>query len=189
MQICLNGDSSLGRNNGNGVARRWSRLGRRCICSRFIFVSSYWLVAIGRDSQLQTGAGRWVRGTLTLDWRARERAKTLLLLGRSLLCREVAQLQDLDICTVGQTWQHWCQEGMACLSGKPRKLDKAAAQRLVQWARKQPLSAPDLLQRHTEAKGEPVHIDTLVRYLKEGGLVWKRTRHNLKKRDDTAFEL
>jgi len=122
------------------------------------------------------------------DWRARERAKTLLLLGQSLLCREVAQLQDLNICTVGQTWQHWRQEGMDCLSdkprsGAPRKLDEAAAQRLVQWAREQPLSAPELLQRHTQAKGERVHIDTLIRYLKEGGLVWKRTRHSLKKKE------
>jgi len=122
------------------------------------------------------------------DWRARERARTLLLLGQSLLCREVAQVQDLNICTVGQTWQHWRQEGMDCLSdkprsGAPRKLDEAAAQRLVQWAREQPLSAPELLQRHTDAKGAPVHIDTLIRYLKEGGLVWKRTRHRLKKRE------
>jgi transposase len=122
------------------------------------------------------------------DWRARERARTLLLLGQSLLCREVAQVQDLNICTVGQTWRHWRQEGMDCLSdkprsGAPRKLDEAAAQRLVQWAREQPLSAPELLQRHTAAKGASVHIDTLVRYLKEGGLVWKRTRHSLKKKE------
>jgi transposase len=77
---------------------------------------------------------------------------------------------------------------MACLSdkprsGAPRKLDEAAAQRLAHWAREQPLSAPELLQRHTDAKGEPVHVDTLIRYLKEGGLVWKRTRHSLKKRE------
>jgi agmatine/peptidylarginine deiminase len=38
--------------------------------------------------------------------------------------------------------------------------------------------------RHTDA-GKPVHVDTLVRYLQEGGLVWKRTRHQ---RDDAAFE-
>ena len=115
------------------------------------------------------------------DWRARERAKTLLLLGQSLLCREVAKVQDLKICTVGQTWRHWCQEGMACLSdkprsGAPRKLNEAAAQRLRQWAREQPLSAHGVLQRHTDAKGKPVHVDTLIRYLKECGLVWKRRR-------------
>ena len=33
-----------------------------------------------------------------------------------------------------------------------------------------------------DASGKPVHVDTLVRYLKEGGLVWKRTRHSLKKK-------
>lgn len=124
------------------------------------------------------------------DWRARERAKTLLLLSQPMLCREVAQVQDLNICTVGQTWRRWRQEGMACLSdkpraGAPRKLDEAAAQRLAQWAREQPLSAPELLARHTQANGEPVHVDTLIRYLKQGGLVWKRTRHSLKKKEMT----
>ena len=124
------------------------------------------------------------------DWRARERAKTVLLLGQSLLCREVAQVQDLSIGTVGQTWRRWRQEGMAALSdkprcGAPRKLDEEDAQRLAQWAREQPLSAPELLQRHTDASGKPVHVDTLVRYLKEGGLVWKRTRHSLKKKEMT----
>ena len=90
------------------------------------------------------------------DWRARERAKTLLLLSQPMLRREVAQVQDLNICTVGQTWRRWCQEGMAGLNdkprvGAPRKLDEAAAQRLAQWAREQPLSAPELLARHTQA--------------------------------------
>ena len=31
------------------------------------------------------------------DWRARERAKTLLLLSQPLLSREVAKVQDLNI--------------------------------------------------------------------------------------------
>ena len=121
------------------------------------------------------------------DWRARERAKTLLLLGQGLLRREVAKRQDLNVGTVGQTWQHWCQEGMACLSDKPRscaprKLDEAAVKRLAQWAQEKALSAPELLLQHTEAKGTPVHVETLIRYLKEEGLVWKRTRHSLKKK-------
>jgi len=38
-------------------------------------------------------------------WRAQEGAKTLQLLGQSLLCHEVAQVEDLNICTVGQTWR------------------------------------------------------------------------------------
>lgn len=122
------------------------------------------------------------------DWRARERARTLLLLAQPLLCREVAQVQELNIGTVRETWQRWLQEGMACLSdkprsGAPRKLDEAAIERMVQWAHEEPLSATELLQRHTEAQGEPVHVETLARYLKEQGLVWKRTRHSLKENE------
>jgi transposase len=119
------------------------------------------------------------------DWRARERAKTLLLLGQGLLRREVAQLQDLNVGTVGQTWQRWCQHGMDGLSDKPRKLDETAVKRLAQWAQKKALSAPELLLQHTEAQGVPVHVETLIRYLKEEGLVWKRTRHSTKKSEMT----
>ena len=74
------------------------------------------------------------------DWRARERAKTLLLLSQPLLSREVAKLQDLNIETVRVTWQCWVKEGMEALfdkpcSGAPHKLDAAAVERLLQWAR------------------------------------------------------
>jgi transposase len=122
------------------------------------------------------------------DWRARERAKTLLLLSQPMLSREVALVQELNICTVRETWRHWLKEGMDCLndkprSGAPRKLDEAAIERLVQWAREEPLSGPELLQRHTQAQGTAVHVETLIRNLKEQGLVWKRTRHSLKKNE------
>lgn len=120
------------------------------------------------------------------DWRVRERAKTLLLLSQPLLSREVAKLQNLHIETVRVTWQRWVKEGMDSLSDKPRsgapsKLDAAAVERLVQWAREKPSSATELLQRHTEAQGVPVEVNTLIRALKANGLVWKRTRHSLKK--------
>ena len=116
------------------------------------------------------------------DWRARERAKTLLLLSQPLLSREVAKLQNLHIETVRVTWQRWVKEGLDSLSDKPRsgapnKLDEAAVERLVQWAKEKPSTAVELLRRHTEAQGTPVNPDTLIRALKAKGLVWKRTRH------------
>lgn len=122
------------------------------------------------------------------DWRARERAQTLLLLSQPLLSREVAKLQNLHIETVRTTWQHWVKEGLNSLSDKPRsgapnKLDEAAVERLVQWAKEKPSTAVELLQRHTEAQGTAVNTDTLIRALKAKGLVWKRTRHCLKKRE------
>lgn len=100
------------------------------------------------------------------DWRARERAQTLLLLSQPLLSREVAQLQNLHIETVRTTWQHRVREGMDGLSdkprsGAPRKLDETAVERLVQWAQEKPSTAVELLQRHTEAQGVAVKTDTL----------------------------
>ena len=126
------------------------------------------------------------------DWRARERAKTVLLLGQGLLRREVAQRQEPNVGTVGQTWQRWRQDGMAGLSdkprsGAPRKLGETEVKRLARWAREEALSASELLLQHTEAQGTPVHVETLIRYLKEEGLVWKRTRHSLKKNETTPL--
>lgn len=85
-------------------------------------------------------------------------------------------MQELNVGTVGQTWQRWCREGMDCLgnksgSGAPRKLDATAVKWLVQWAQEEALSTPELLQQHAENQGAPVHVETLIRYLKEGGLV------------------
>lgn len=68
-------------------------------------------------------------------------------------------------------------------SGAPSKLDQAAVDRLLRWAREEPLTATQLLHRHVEAQGELIHVETLARILKAHGLVWKRTRHSLKKRE------
>lgn len=126
------------------------------------------------------------------DWRARERARTLLLLGQGKSPMEVAQLQDVTVRTVHNTWARWRSKGMACLvdkprCGAPRKLDEAALKRLTQWASQEPLTAVQLLERHSQAQGEPVHINTLVAALKREHFVWKRTRHSLKKSETTVL--
>ena len=120
------------------------------------------------------------------DWRVRERAQTLLLLGQRLDCAEVARRQGLCVLTVRTTRRAWREEGLAGLAdksrcGAPPKLTELEVQRLVQWANDEPLTAPALLARHQEAHGTEVHVNTLVTALKRRGLVWKRTRHSLKK--------
>lgn len=92
------------------------------------------------------------------DWRALERAKNLLLLCQPMLSREVAKVQNLNICTVRETWKRWLSEGMKCLCDKPRsgapsKHDQAVFDRQLQWAREQPLTATQLLQRHVATLG------------------------------------
>ena len=50
-------------------------------------------------------------------------------------------------------------------SGALPKLDAAAVGRLVQWLREQLLTATELLQRHIEAQGSPVNVNTLERVM------------------------
>ena len=82
--------------------------------------------------------------------RARERAKTLLFLCQSLLSCEVAKVQDLNICIVCETRQRSLSVGMECLhdklsGGAPSKLDHAAIEHLLQWAREKALTTIQLL--------------------------------------------
>lgn len=128
----------------------------------------------------------------SVDWRARQRARTLLLLDQGNSPLEVALLQEVTVRTVRNTWARWCNEGMACLvdkprSGAPRKLDQTALQRLTQWASQEPLTAVQLLERHSQAQGQQVHLNTLVAALKRENFVWKRTRHSLKKNETTVL--
>jgi transposase len=50
------------------------------------------------------------------------------------------------------------------------------------WATQEALTAPELLARLEETFGTRVHRNTLTGVLKRAGLVWKRTRHSLKKK-------
>ena len=120
------------------------------------------------------------------DWRERERAQTLLLLDSGLFAQAVADQLGLNVRTVRTTHIRWRQDAFASLpdkprSGAPQKLDATHMERLVQWAKDEPLTAPALLARHLDAGGPSVHVNTLARKLKASGLVWKRTRHSLKK--------
>jgi transposase len=120
------------------------------------------------------------------DWRVRERAQTLILLGQGWSCDAVAEHLGLCAATVRSTRQAWWTERFAGLVDKPRcgaphKLSGSDVQRLMQWADAEPLTAEALLTRHVETQGRKVHLNTLMSELKRQGFVWKRTRHSLKK--------
>jgi transposase len=122
------------------------------------------------------------------NWRQRERARTLTLLDDGYSTREVAAAVGVDPKTVGTTRTEWLNFGISALadkarSGAPRKLTNAQVEKIVEFARAEPLSAKDLLVKHVENGGVKVHLNTLIAELKAAGLVWKRTRHSLKKSD------
>ena len=120
------------------------------------------------------------------NWRERERAETLLLLGQGFFPEVVADMLGIHVRTVGTTRNQWMSSGLASLPdrprcGAPRKLRPEHVERIVGWAQAQPLTAAALLARHTECGGPDVHLSTLHGALKTSGLWWKRTRHSLKK--------
>ena len=116
------------------------------------------------------------------NWRERERAQTLLLLNQGVFAEEVARQLGVNVRTVGTTRNRWLESGRESLgdlprSGAPRKLTTQHVERLVEWAKAEPLSASALLARHAEHGGPSVHLNTLLAALKASGLVWKRTQH------------
>lgn len=120
------------------------------------------------------------------DWRQRQRAQTLLYLNDGMSAVEVARLLDIHVGTVMRVRRNWFADGMDCLvdlprSGAPRKISEEQTQQLVALASAQPMSAKQLLAKHVESGGVAVHLNTLTSALHKAGLVWKRTRHSLKK--------
>ena len=121
------------------------------------------------------------------NWRARQRAQTLMHLGDGVSMTEVAQIVGVNVRTVGNTRMAWLESGMDSLhdaprSGAPHKLTAPELQRIIELAGTQPLTANSLLAMHVQAGGKPVHVATLTAALKAAGLVWKRTRASLKKK-------
>jgi len=84
---------------------------------------------------------------MNLDWRVRERATSLLLLAQGKTCAQVAKLQELSMRTLSNTRKRWIAAGLSGLaerprSGAPAKVSTPEAERLLQWARDEPLTRP-----------------------------------------------
>lgn len=140
---------------------------------------------VSLDEQQRSELQALVRSDV--HWRQRERAQTVLLLAQGRTAEEVAQVLGLNKRTVFERRRAWLDKGLQSLADAPRcgappRLAPEEQARLVQWAREEPLSVPQLLARHVQAGGQAVHGDTIVKVLKAAGLVWKRTRASLLKK-------
>lgn len=121
------------------------------------------------------------------NWRVRERARTLLLLAKGQTCMEVAAQVDINFRTVSYTRQSWLLEKFESLTDKPRsgapmKMSQEEQGRILAWAEAEPLSATQLLAKHLQAGGIPVHAQTIKTLLRKEDFVFKRTRGSLKKK-------
>ena len=122
------------------------------------------------------------------DWRARQRARTLLLLHSGKPINTVAAEQGLNRDTVAVHRDTWLAKGIAGLSdaprcGAPRKLAAEHVPMLCDWARQEALSAPQLKDKLRETFSVKVSTWVVQQALSREGFVWKRTRHSLKKSD------
>lgn len=122
------------------------------------------------------------------NWRERERARTLILLDSGLSMSMTSEAVGVDIRTVGLTRTDWLKRGFESLvdlprSGAPKKISPEQLEKLLEAAEKEPLTAKALLAKHVESGGTLVHINTIIKALKEAQFVWKRTRSSLKKNE------
>lgn len=111
----------------------------------------------------------------------------MLLLCEGQTCREVAGQVGIHFRTVSYTRQSWLQEKFASLTDKPRsgappKMSAQERSRILAWAQEAPLSGPELLAKHLDAGGTPVHAQTIKTLLRKEDFAPKRTRASLKKK-------
>jgi len=122
------------------------------------------------------------------DWRARHRAQTLLYFDNGLKAKEIVTLQDLNIDTVYDRRKNWLLKGFACLydvhrTGAPPKLKAIHLEQINLWVEEEALTAPAIVARLKEECDVEVSVGTLRNAFKVLGIVWKRTRLSLKKKE------
>lgn len=122
------------------------------------------------------------------NWRCRERAQTLLHLDSGISALGVAIALGINFRTVLSTRLNWFRDRMASLpdlprTGAPRKITPEQLVKIVAAVESEPLSAKQLLALHVGNGGAAVSLRTLTVALKSAGMVWKRTRHSLKKKE------
>lgn len=120
------------------------------------------------------------------DWRMRDRAQTVLYFSEGWKAKAIATEQNLHLDTVYDRRKNWLARGLASLadkhrSGAPAKLNGGHEEQLKLWATQQALTSRQLLSQLHEEFDVRIHANTLTSTLKKMGLVWKRTRHSLKK--------
>jgi len=122
------------------------------------------------------------------NWRACQRAQTLLYFNDGLSAKDIMALQDLNIDTVYDRRKNWLSKGFAALydrhrSGAPPKLNAIHLEQITIWAEKEALTAPAIVARLKEECNVNVSVGTATNALKALGFVWKRTRLWLKKNE------
>jgi transposase len=138
-----------------------------------------------RPTQLRTACTTNSPDKHAAHWRERQRAQTILWLSEGKTVAEVAALQERIPETIRQR-RHWelhqfesIQEGHR--SGRPNTLTSNYQAQILEWVNTSPLNAEQIRVKLHEKHGVSVSVETLRKFLRDSGMVFKRTRHSLKK--------
>src|SRR5690606_13415085 len=120
-------------------------------------------------------------------WRERQRAQTILWLSEGKTVAEVARLQGRIPETIRLQRRHWELHGFESIqeghrSGRPNTLIADYQAQMLEWVSTSPLNAEQIRVKLHEKYGVSVSVETLRKFLRDSGMVFKRTRHSLKKK-------
>ncbi len=120
-------------------------------------------------------------------WRERQRAQTILWLSEGKSVAEVATLQERIPETI-RLQRRRCElyefesikEGHR--SGRPNTLISDYQAKILDWVNTSPLNAEQIRVKLHEEYEVSVSVETIRKFLRDSDMVFKRTRHSLKKK-------
>ena len=120
-------------------------------------------------------------------WRERQRAQTILWLSEGKSVAEVATLQERIPETIRLQRRRWelyefesIKEGHR--SGRPNTLISDYQAKILDCVNTSPLNAEQIRVKLHEEYEVSVSVETIRKFLRDSGMVFKRTRHSLKKK-------
>lgn len=120
-------------------------------------------------------------------WRERQRAQTILWLSEGKTVAQVAALQHRIPETIRLQRRRWelyqfesIQEGYR--SGRPSVLTAEHQAQILEWVNATPLNAEQIKCQLYAQFQLSVDVQGIRKFLREAGMVFKRTRHSLKKK-------
>jgi transposase len=120
-------------------------------------------------------------------WRERQRAQTILWLSEGKTVLEVASLQNRISETIRFQRRLWLRNGFDSIaegyrSGRPNTLTAQYRELILEWVKNEPLNAAQIRSKLFDLHQVSIPVMGIRKFLRESGMVFKRTRHSLKKK-------
>ena len=120
-------------------------------------------------------------------WRERQRAQTILWLANGETVEQIAERQKRIPETIRLQRRRWNKNKFESIkegdrSGRPSSISDQYQTIILDWIKEEPLNAEQVRTKLHEQFGSDINVHNIRRFLKLSGMVYKRTRHSLKKK-------